>query len=1447
MSYLVGISGGTVNLTLTDGTSTVCGPFTGPAIEAGNFYQVIIVKHTNTMAGDSGDPNTPPDPYGAPFDISELTPAASSGTSVDISGIPSSGSGTVNFSNIQGQGNTPKLNALLQKIKDNAPKSYAVTISVRPVNDNGIPGQWSYTTTNYTVSSDPALTVNPTGSAHLLIGSAYDPQSGAARPLGSATSTGNIRDAYLFNTAINPQGIRTTAGIVDLASATSDDLVKAGLVGYWKAEYDPNGVVNNPYDQTSVAISTNAKLAYLAPLTNHEFEGTTLYINGYAMSLALIQTGMPDAPGYSPDLTMLYFNAGVYKLAEISMWQMARQPYQINDDMFGRLIPSNEPFLAVYLSGSFQVQAINAPVLPMNKYIDNISVANAASIPLAFSPASLDLSGCPALACCGPLVTPNLYTPPGAALTVCDTVPWMTTYSVTLNTITTSLAGEINEAYVYIKDHVLTLYAGKKVGDLELSWVSQEQGDVQLIGYVEGAPPCPMANLTNKSAYPGATSVTLTIPTSVSLKYQVANDQSDEYKNELTPDNAGAKFKLGADFAPMGFGVEGKEIIALSATAGYTHTWDNSSGDGTELTSTDNISESDKYTVKVQGTLAPYTGDQFMGSLNALTTPSATAGNPSSKTAILPNPNLGGFTTSNPPGQLPKTAPTEEKFGSRMYVPSPYGQAFVTSQTIDIYQQTLLQTNTVYGFIGIPNTQIPRDLNIVSFRMSSKYIRPGCLDGVVGYVYNPATLPTGAQTYTTSTGQMQVLYDQNFDQGQVGHDASYMRIVEAYQIKKQIDQQAFNALAIYQSVYNQQGLPDDSRLLPALDFYNEYLWSSRGGTQEVKHTYTTSYEEVYSTNTSTSSVNQIAFNLKIYGEAITWLDAKYTWTETSKNTTKYSYTSTATTSFDVTASFDGIETDTQMRYACNNDAHFVMNFNSMFNPNNQSGLNLVIGSDGLVYEIVPSVASGAGLPVSDNIDDSQTYTQPQPAYTSGNADGLTGNLEPYDRPGKTSLFRTYVFFLQPKQENADDFWNTVIDPVWLKNSPDTDAAAMRSAQSNASIPWRLLYRVTYSERFLPPVSTESTVVPQITPAMAVPVLNPASDFLFTNSTTGQRSLHNPANDIEANIVLAAPTASGLSAGTVPVTGPNAGTTILPNNVIPFDLVKGVSSIVNWGDTTNAGLLTQLLTSVLGLNTVPMSPQVLPGSTKVVDVMDTAGGGILYSVYTDPNGLTVNIPTNFGITVYQDVNSNPIQYFDGKTFHSLQADYIASSDGTVMYYIQPPAAYDQTTVDLHGDYDLFGHPGDEWRYFLVSGMSANMTSEPTVSGVGPFLSSTGATPYTGFTIAPSGHKIVMWRDPLTGQPQPIYTDQNQVQGYVLVQGILQWPNLNTNAETFADVLIYKAMSLLDTFPIGDPEVLISFLKAQYHDASFVANDEINTVFARNITSYFNAAQQALIPQ
>jgi hypothetical protein len=856
---------------------------------------------------------------------------------------------------------------------------------------------------------------------------------------------------------------------------------------------------------------------------------------------------------------------------------------------------------------------------------------------------------------------------------------------------------------------------------------------------------------------------------------------------------------------------------------------------GSQTTSSDKLDESTKYTVKLQGSLAPVTGDQFMASLNSVTTQSTTVGTAASKTAILPNPNLGGFTTSNAAAPLPKV-PTEEKFGARMFVPSPYGQAFVTSQTLDVYQQTLLQTNTVFGFVRIPNVQIPRDLNVVSFRINSQYLRPGVLDGAIGDAYNPATLPNGTQTFTTSTGEMSPLYDKNFLTGEVGHDASYMRVVEAYKLKRQIDQEAFQALSLYKSQYDSHksdddatAVPRDSRLTPGLDFYNEYLWTARGGTEEVKHTFTTSYDEVYNTTSGHTGIGNLNFELKLTGGGFTIADLKGAWTHTDKHAVKTSYNTTGTASFDITASFDGIESDTQMRYASNNDAHFVMKNNSTFNQNNQSGLNLVIGSDGLVYNIVPNVSSGAGLPQSNNLDDSMTYVQPPPAYTSGNASGITGALEAYDRPGKVKQFRTYAFFLQPREDNADTFWSEVVDPVWLANSDEADAQAMRDAAQHKSIPWRMLYRVTYCERFLPPISTDAVIVPQITPVIAVPVLDAPADFLSMSITApGPRPAKNPLNDIEANIVLAAPTASGASAGTIAPSGPNMGLPVLPNNIIPFDLVKATTSIVNWGDSANVKVLTRLTTSVLGLNTVQMV-RAVPGATKLFDVMDPVDGGPLYSVYQDPNGLTVNVQGKAGITVYQDVNGNPIQYYDGKTFHALQADYVATTDGTVMYYIKPPSTYDQSTFDLTGDYDLFGHPGDAWRYYLVSGMSANMTSEPTVTGLGPFLSS---GEYTGLQIATAAHTS---------------GGTKQVQGYVLVQGILQWPHLNINAETFADVQVYKAMSLLDAFPIGDPEVLIAFLKSQYSAAPFVDNEEICLVFARNIVSFFNAFQQTLIPQ
>jgi hypothetical protein len=1495
--------------------------FTGPALPAGELYQVLITKHTKTPTSTNND--TSSDPYSPPFDPAGLTSIPQGPTKLDIqnNSITIGSSGTTDFEKFA------------QQLANNTPdKGYYITIAIRPVLSNGQYGAWESSMVSGLMPNigstvtDNSLLVNSTGAANLLIGGAYT-DTGDAIPFGVEGSPGNVRDVYLFASAIRSKGIRTGPDFVAFENATMTQMQNAGLVGLWKAAYDPNGVVSNLVNPAAAAASSNGTKAVLAPLPNQEVEGLALYVNGSPVDLVLPHGGSSSPPGGN----LLRFNAGDYRIQEISFWNMTRQPYQIIADMFGQLIPSNEPFLTLYVPGSFSVTAagIDAPLLPLAKYVLGVDVKNQASLAIDLGQASLDLQGCPAIGRCGPLITPNLYTPPGVALTLCDTPPSLTTYSVAVSSATGTMAGVINEAYVFVSDNVLTAYTGKKVGDLAMVWVSQQQDDPQIIGYIEGAPPAPMANLTNKPSYAGATSVSLNFPISLNYRYQtnagtskssktsggatppvqattqtstdskavkgsnstddnptvslsdtktttttnsdgsvttttdavdsgvtnIPADQSlwnvgDDTSTKSPPSGGGNysfDIDIGVVLAALGIGVNSNKLtVKVVLSGGISVTGGPSSGGSAQQAASHRQDQSNKYTVRLEGAMMPYSGDNFMASLNSLSVASSTVGTPASKTPILPSPGMGGFTTSNPPGALPKTTPTEERFGQRMFLPSPYGQAFVTSRTVDVYQQILLQTNTTLGFIRIPDPKIPRDLNVLSFRMSSKYIRPGVLDGMIGYQYNSAHLASGATTWQTSTGQLSPAYDGNFSQGQVGHNASYMRVVEAYQIKKQIDQDAFNIMAKYQSTYNHDGkngsssLPDPD-LTPGLDFYNEYLWSARGGTQELKHTNSSTYEEVSTMTKSTSLDVKLDFNAKFSagGAQILGLSGNQTWSRGTSNTYNITYTGSA--SLDVSASFDGIENDTQMRYAANNDAHFVMNFNSTFNPANQSGLNLVIGADGLVYNIVPSVSSGAGLPVSDNLDTTFTYQQPPPSYTTGNANGLSGNLQPYDRPGKIKQFRAYAFYLQPKQSNADDFWNTVVDPNWLANSNDPDALALQQAQkANKSIPWRLFHRVTYAERFLPPISNASTIVPQITPVFAVPVLDAVTDFLFQPPGGNAVSPKNPYNDVEANIVLVAPTASGSRIGTVPTSGTSQGIPVPPNHVIPFDIAKNAASLVNWGDSANNRLLSALTLSVTRQNTVPMSAFPPAGSVKVTDVQEP-GGSTVYSVYLDPDGLTISVPVNPGTIVYQDVNSNPIQYFDGKSYRTLQADYVPTVDGTITYYIQPPSTYDQTVFDLAGDDDLYGSPGDLWRYYLVSGLSSNLTGSESLLGAAPFV---GSTDYTAFTIADAMH------DP---------AGTRQVQGYVLVQGVMQWPNLNVTAESFADLQVYKALSVLDTFPIGDPEVLIRFMKAQYPGASFVAktkpdgtviipdNSEIELVFAKNIITFFNTQQQALIPQ
>ena len=380
MSYRVTLESGTIGLEFTDATGRVSQRFTGVAgaITAGSWYEVIIAKTTSTPLGSADGT----DSYAPPFDSSGLASVTQGGATADTSG---SVGGSVTVSNVTPT--NPAVSSLVDRIGQGSTKSYTVTIACRAVNPDGTFGAWQVNPApdpdnpppSVTVSTDQELQLFNTGSAHLLLGNAAD-DSGRALPLGGTAqgdglSTGNIRDVYLFNTSVAYTNFDSAHAA--FSTSTTSDLTQWGIVGSWKAAYDADGVVANGVNQSDVAVSMASGLATLAPVQNHELEGAALYVDGLLVTLQLSQNP-PSTVGLWPGALELAFDAGDYHLQEISLWQSARQQFQILDDMFGRLVPSNEPYLALYLSANFTVPSAPAPALPLASFIEDVEVSNLA-------------------------------------------------------------------------------------------------------------------------------------------------------------------------------------------------------------------------------------------------------------------------------------------------------------------------------------------------------------------------------------------------------------------------------------------------------------------------------------------------------------------------------------------------------------------------------------------------------------------------------------------------------------------------------------------------------------------------------------------------------------------------------------------------------------------------------------------------------------------------------------------------------------------------------------------------------------------------------------------------------------------------------------------------------------------------------------------------------------
>ncbi|MFM0330068.1 RHS repeat domain-containing protein [Paraburkholderia strydomiana] len=277
-------AGNHVVLEVANGDGTT-GSFTGPSLTPGNFFQVLITKHTKTPMGKD---DASSDPYSPPFDPNTMMKTPKGPSSVKIGSDntipvgPDDSDGATSFEQFASGIST-----------QSADTGYIITIAVRGMQTDGSFGTWNSQHSSLIAAKDAGLLVVNTGASNLVIGGAFD-DNGNEVPFGAPGNPGNVRDVYLFASAFRTKGIRTRQGFVQIDQASYTDLQGAGLIGCWKAAYDPNGVVPNRVDSATFAASASGTQAVLAPLPHREIEGIALYLNGSPVTLIPVTTTSPS-------------------------------------------------------------------------------------------------------------------------------------------------------------------------------------------------------------------------------------------------------------------------------------------------------------------------------------------------------------------------------------------------------------------------------------------------------------------------------------------------------------------------------------------------------------------------------------------------------------------------------------------------------------------------------------------------------------------------------------------------------------------------------------------------------------------------------------------------------------------------------------------------------------------------------------------------------------------------------------------------------------------------------------------------------------------------------------------------------------------------------------------------------------------------------------------------
>ncbi|WP_329558840.1 LamG domain-containing protein [Streptomyces uncialis] len=634
-------------------------------------------------------------------------------------------------------------------------------------------------------------------------------------------------------------------------------------------------------------------------------------------------------------------------LDEVRYWRTARTPEQILDNLFTRVTGDKQDLIGYWTFDTTADERVDS-ITDQGLRGNHLDLSGN-KVP-STAPISTDTAAVrSALAGIRTPFHQNISTPPAA-----------TEYADLQFTATGEALGVLKRCYTHTADGAWHLTTGYKVGDLVSEWVSQVQFDPQLIGYIEGAPPVPSENLTGQIDPAGSSSVTF--------------EQADEVTSTLSSTH---ERSIDASFS-MAAGVEVDEkILMITAPLGI--------GTAQPLASL---------------TLKAHVGGTMEFS-NAWT----------DETSVGQGTSTTHDTTATLTGNWEDPARILNTAVGRRYLPANKGYALVQSETADVYALRLAHSGALVAYRILPNPDIPKDWNIITFPINPQYTKQGTLDGAVGFndqgkVLDPA-------------------YPNAFQRGEY----SYFKPREAYAIKRRILRERQELETYYSTVSTETGDTD-----PTAERAAKVL-APIVGTKNAT-------EKAQPVESAGSFANRNIANTYVW-TADGGFFAETTGTvDVVTETTGGSYSLSGSVTGSLEVGFDVAGVGVGLQFDASLGGGMTTTRHRSREATRSHSLNVTCNPSG----------------------DLQKYDSTGKAqYTPAGAPVLV--------PGKVDAYRFMSFYLGQDTSHFNDFYNKVADPIWLETSNDPNAAALREARHSDRTPpcWRVLHRVTFVSRILPPV------------------------------------------------------------------------------------------------------------------------------------------------------------------------------------------------------------------------------------------------------------------------------------------------------------------------------------------------------------------------------------------